>query len=223
MKNQYFTQENLKNKAKEMLEKVRKYRDYHKIELLPEKSALLVIDMQKYFLSPSSHAHVPSAYAILPGIKKLISVYSKKKLPVIFTLHSNTKENAGIMKKWWPELLLEGSPESRLPKELESLEGIIIEKNQYDAFYNTDLEQILKKKNIRQLVICGVLTNICCETTARSAFVRGFEVFFAIDGTAAYSEEHHISALINLSYGFTIPVLTEELFYILLKKTKHKT
>jgi isochorismate hydrolase len=217
MKKQYFTKENLNPKAKEMFEKVKKYRGYHDIDFLPDKSALLVIDMQKYFIEPTSHAYIPSAEVILPGVKKLISVFSRKNLPVIFTLHSNTKENAGMMRKWWPKLIGEGTLESHLPEELESYGGIRIEKHQYDAFYETNLEEILNKKNISQLVICGVMTNICCETTARSAFVRGFEVFFCVDGTATYSEAHHMATLTNLSYGFAIPVLLDELFSILLK------
>ncbi len=217
MKKQYFTRENLKSKAREMLEMLKKYRRYHNIQLLPEKSALLIIDMQKYFIETTSHAYISSAEVILPGVKKLISVYLRKNLPVIFTLHSNTKENAGMMKKWWPKLLSEGTVESHLPEELESYGGIRIEKHQYDAFYDTNLEEILNKKNISQLVICGVMTNICCETTTRSAFVRGFEVFFCVDGTATYSEEHHMATLTNLSYGFAIPVLLEEIFSILSK------
>jgi len=105
-----------------------------------------------------------------------------------------------------------------IAKGLDSSDGIIIEKNQYDAFYNTNLEQILHENNISQVIVCGVLTNICCETTARSAFVRGFETFFTIDGTAAYSEEHHMATISNLSYGFAIPILLDELFAILSKK-----
>lgn len=217
MKKQYFTKENLKFKAREMFLKVEKYRKYHNFELLPGRSALLIIDMQKYFLESTSHAYIPSAEVILPGVKELISIYSKKNLPVIFTLHSNTEENAYVMGKWWPKLLREGSPESHLPAELDLPGGILIEKNQYDAFYNTNLEQILHGKNISQIVICGVMTNICCETTARSAFVRGFEVFFCVDGTATYSEDHHMATLTNLSYGFAVPVLLDELFLILSK------
>jgi nicotinamidase-related amidase len=119
------------------------------------------------------------------------------------------------MEKWWPDLLIEGSPESHLPENLESSVGIRIEKHQYDAFYNTDLEEILHAKNICQLVICGVMTNICCETTARSAFIRGFEVFFTIDGTATYNEEHHMATLMNLSYACAIPVLLDEISALL--------
>ena len=218
MKQQYFTEENLKVKGREMLREVEKLRSYHDTELIPEKSALIIIDMQEYFLNPSSHAYTPSSAAILPGVKKLLSIYSKRNLPIIFTLHSNTDENAGMMGEWWPDLLYEGQKESKLAGGLNSYDGIIIEKNQYDAFYKTNLEQILRKKNISQIIICGVLTNICCETTARSAFVRGFKTFFTIDGTAAYSEEHHMATILNLSYGFAIPILLDELFSILSKK-----
>ncbi|MEJ2306543.1 MAG: cysteine hydrolase [candidate division WOR-3 bacterium] len=218
MKKQYFTKENLKYKAKGIFQKVKNYRKYHNIEFLPAKSALLVIDMQKYFLSPDSHAYIPSVEAILPGLKKLILLYKERNLPVFFTLHSNNKENAQMMEKWWPKLLSEGSPYSRLPEELESFGGILIEKHQYDAFYDTDLEEILHRENINQLIICGVMTNVCCESTARSAFVRGFEVFFCVDGTATYSEEHHMATLLNLSYACAIPVLLDEIFLKLSKQ-----
>ena len=218
MKEKYFTEENLKIKGKEMLEEIKKLRGYHNITFFPDKSALLIIDMQEYFLSSSSHAFIPSSVTILPGIKKLISIYSKKNLPIIFTLHSNTDENAGIMGRWWPDLLREGSNESLLAKGLKPSDGIIVKKNQYDAFYNTNLEHILKTRNINQVVICGVLTNICCETTARSAFVRGFETFFTIDGTAAYTEKHHMATILNLAYGFAIPILLDELFDLLSEK-----
>lgn len=218
MKEKYFTKENLKTKGKEMLEEVKKLRSYHNIALSPDKSALLIIDMQEYFLNPSSHAFIPSGETILPGVKKLIATYSEKNLPIIFTLHSNTDENARMMGKWWPDLLHEEQRESSIAKGLNTSDGIIVKKNQYDAFYNTNLEQILREKNINQVIICGVLTNICCETTARSAFVRGFETFFTIDGTAAYSEEHHMATILNLAYGFAIPILLDELFDLLSEK-----
>jgi len=104
MKKQYLTKKNLKVKGQKMLEKVKKLRSYHNIELSPNKSALLIIDMQEYFLNPSSHAYIPSAETILPGVNKLISAYYRKNLPVIFTLHSNNEKNAKMMGKWWPLL-----------------------------------------------------------------------------------------------------------------------
>ncbi len=84
-------------------------------------------------------------------------------------------------------------------------------KSQYDAFYKTNLLQLLKKDKVKQLVITGVMTNLCCETTARSAFIRGLEVFFVVDATATQNELMHRATVINLSYGFAVPVLSKDL------------
>ncbi|MEO0293024.1 MAG: isochorismatase family protein [candidate division WOR-3 bacterium] len=215
LKEKYFTIENIKKKSTEMFEKIKNLKAHTKIKLIPHHSALLIIDMQEYFLNPASFAYIPASDAILPGVKKIISLYSQKGFPIIFTLHSNTKRDAGLLTKWWSDLIWEGSSLSRIYKDLLCPEGIIVKKNQYDAFYNTELEKILKEKRVYQLVIVGVLTNICCETTARSAFVRGFEVFFTIDGTATYNEDFHLATLKNLSYGFAVPVLLEEISSLL--------
>ncbi|HDR06062.1 MAG TPA: isochorismatase family protein, partial [Candidatus Coatesbacteria bacterium] len=58
-------------------------------------------------------------------------------------------------------------------------------------------------------------TELCCETTARSAFVRDFDVFFPVDATAAYTEELHRASLLTLAHGFAVPLLTEELLRLL--------
>ena len=91
------------------------------------------------------------------------------------------------------------------------MSGNQIIKNQYDAFYKTKLDQILKNIKIEQIVITGVITHLCCETTARSAFVHGYKVFFPIDGSATYNEDIHIASLINLGHGFANIVTTLKL------------
>ncbi len=101
-------------------------------------------------------------------------------------------------------------PLSQIIPEFDLSQSVVIEKSQYDAFYQTRLEEILQQKGVRQLVICGVMTHLCCETTARSAFTRGFEVFFTIDGTATQNEAFHRATLLNLAHGFAVPVLVEE-------------
>jgi len=55
------------------------------------------------------------------------------------------------------------------------------------------------------------MTHLCCESSARSAFMRGFEVLFTIDGTATYREDFHRAAILNLAHGFAHPVLTGEI------------
>ncbi|OQY27710.1 MAG: hypothetical protein B6244_09920 [Candidatus Cloacimonetes bacterium 4572_55] len=211
MKNKYFTSETIDNKSQKMLQKLEKYRKRNQIDFLAERSALLILDMQKYFLDERSHACVPSALSIVPKIKKLADTFHDMNLPVFFTRHINIKENAKMMASWWEELLTEKNDLSEIISELEMKNSMIIKKTQYDGFYQTRLESILKEKKINQLVITGVMTHLCCETTARSAFVRGFTVFFPIDGTATYNENFHWGTLLNLSHGFAVPVLANDL------------
>jgi len=76
-----------------------------------------------------------------------------------------------------------------------------VAKAQYDAFYETALENILRSSGSEQVVVTGVMTHLCVEATARSAFVRGFAVFVPADGTATYNRDFHAASLLNLSHG----------------------
>lgn len=187
------------------------FRKRHDFVFNPEGSALLILDMQKYFLEASSHAYIPSASAIIPAIKTLIHLYSDRGLPLIFTRHINTPVNSGMMSRWWTDTITKENPLSGIADSMNTENAVVIDKGQYDAFFETPLESILKGKNITRIIVCGVMTHLCCETTARSAFTRGFEVFFTIDGTATYNKLFHMSALLNLSHGFAVPVLMTEL------------
>ena len=75
-------------------------------------------------------------------------------------------------------------------------------KEKYSAFIGTSLEDDFKGMGIEQILISGVMTHLCCETTARDAFMRNFDVFFLGDGTATYNEDLHIGTLKAISHGF---------------------
>jgi isochorismate hydrolase len=175
-----------------------------------DECALLVIDMQKYFCDRSSDACVPDVESLLENIARLIAAFRSNKQPVFFTRHIDDPEKPGLMFEWWRENILIGDPRSELSDKLDTHGAVIIEKHQYDAFLNTDLETQLKTKKIGQVVICGVLTNLCCETTARSAFMRGFRVFFLGDATRTYTEDMHKATLLNLSYGFATVITVQD-------------
>lgn len=211
MREAYFTQENIDEKSEMMLREIEQYRERHDINFTVENAALLVMDMQKYFLDEKSHAYVPSAPAIIPRIRSLIEAFLSDGRPVFFTRHIDVEEGQNPMARWWKDSIKEEDPLSEIIQELDFPDATIIKKNQYDAFYGTELEDLLKKRGIEQIVITGVMAHLCCETTARSAFVRGFEVFFPVDGTASYNQEFHQATLLNLSHGFAVPVLCKEL------------
>ncbi|MBT4484864.1 MAG: isochorismatase family protein [Candidatus Latescibacteria bacterium] len=211
MKSSYFSCETIGDKSLEMLEKLAKYRKTRRINFIPDQSALLVLDMQRYFLDECSHAYIPSALSIIPKIKNLAKAYIKINTPVILTRHINSNKDAGLMAQWWDDIITEKDDLSGIISELNLPGAIVIKKTQYDGFYRTPLKDMLREKGVSQLVITGVMSHLCCETTARSAFVKGFEVFFPVDGTATYNEDFHLATLINLSHGFAVPMLMEEL------------
>lgn len=198
----YLSEGNIEQQASKLFQRVagQSRRDSPSFE--PAKSALLVLDMQAYFLDASSHAYIPSARAIIDRILQLIIEYHKHGMPIVFTQHINSIEDAGMMARWWKDLITIENPLCQIIPEIDLSMGIVVQKSQYDAFHQTQLEALLHARNATQLVLCGVMTHLCCETTARSAFMRGFEVFFPVDGTATYSLDHHEATLLNLAHGF---------------------
>jgi len=210
MKTDYFSLDTIENKAREMKRSIAPFLR-GQTTFAPPRSALLVLDMQAYFLDASSHAYVPAAGAILPNLMRLVRAYVGNGFPVVFTRHINTPGNARSMSVWWKDLITADDPLSRVALPVDISQGRLIEKSQYDAFHGTDLESFLSEKGVRQVVVGGVMTHLCCETTARSAFVRGFDVFFLIDGTATYNEQFHRATLLNLAHGFAVPVTTDEI------------
>ena len=211
-KESYFTEKSIQQKSKEILKSVLPLKHRHsRQEFVPAHSALLVLDMQHYFLDPDSHAFIPSAISILPGLQKMISAYSSIGQPVIFTRHLNTDVDAGMMLKWWGDLIDPRTARSQIIESLDVTNHIFIEKTQYDAFLGTRLDETLRQSGVEQIVVTGVMTHLCCETTARSAFMHGFNVFFPVDGTATYSEAHHRASVLNLAHGFAVPLLVGDI------------
>ena len=207
----YFTETLISKKAESIYQKMDRNFDLHNDQLIHQRAALLILDMQKFFHDNKSHAFIPSAKAIINPIISLTNLFIINNLPIITTKHLNTKENAKQMDNWWRDILTEDSEFSQVIAEFDIPQAEIIIKSQYDAFYDTDLNEILQANNIEQLIITGVMTHLCCESTARSAFVRGYNVFFPIDGTATYNEEFHYATLTNLAHGFANITLIENL------------
>lgn len=212
MKEQYYTAATIQTVAQQFCKTLSVFRDKHPLRLIPAQTALLVIDMQNFFLEENSHAFVPSAPAIVPNIQALQNCFIERNLVVLQTQHGNTIEDAQQMANWWGSHILNiNDPRAQIFPAVINPNVSVLKKSQYDAFYQTNLENILKNAGIKQVIITGVMAHLCCESTARSAFTRGFEVFFAIDATATYNREFHFGTLKNLAHGCAIPVLTDEI------------
>jgi nicotinamidase-related amidase len=110
-----------------------------------------------------------------------------------------------MLGEWWDnDLVLDGTVEAELMPEIRRLAGQneVVEKNTYSAFENTGLQERLVEMGVKEVIVTGVMTNLCCETTAREAFVKGFRVFFSTDATATLDLELDEATLKNLAYGF---------------------
>ncbi len=193
-----------------ILKNILKFRDMHELKMKKGNICFLILDMQKFFFDKNSHAFIPQGESIIKHIKMISDIFFEFSMPVIMTRHINTKENAEQMGKWWRDFIRKEDEYSELIDSELSEKAVVIEKTQYNAFYNTNLESILKAKNVTQVLIGGVMTHLCCETTAREAFVRGYDTFFGIDFTATYNRDFHLSSLLNISHGFAYPVFANE-------------
>lgn len=183
-----------------------KEREKHKLNI--SKPALLIIDIQRYFCDDVSTAYLPGVKAIFPQIEKLAKVFLDRSKPVIATVHVGGDK---MMKNWWNNTVSKEYAEFNLKVK----PTYLLYKNTYDAFHNTELQEILLKENIDQLVITGVMTHLCVETTARSAFVKGFEVIVVEDCTWDKEDWYHFASLKNLAHGFATICKAEELICML--------
>ncbi|MBW2604595.1 MAG: isochorismatase family protein [Deltaproteobacteria bacterium] len=179
----------------------------------PDRCALLVIDMQHYFMS--------IAEPILGNVLSVVEACRSRDVRTIFTRHGHrdVSEDGGMLAEWWGDLIEYGSKDWELIESLKPSDaGGIVDKNRYSVFQGTGLDENLKSGNIEEIIVTGVMTNCCCETTARDAFVRDYRVFFVSDATATVSDELHTASLKNLAFGFAHIVSTEQLCRYLAKK-----
>jgi nicotinamidase-related amidase len=171
----------------------------------PRTAALLVIDAQGHFAS--------LAAAAMPAIARTVALCRAAGVPVVYTRHVDAEPRSGPLEEWWPgDRIDAGTPAAELlPAAGRAPGDLVVEKSTYSAFAGTGLEAALRGEGVEEVVVAGVMTNLCCETTARDAFVRGFRVFFSADATATVSSDLHDATLANLAYGFAYIVDCERL------------
>ncbi len=172
-----------------------------------KRTALLVIDMQEYFRSIGA--------GIVDNVNRLIDLCHTGGAAVIYTRHGieNPEKDGGMLLEWWGEVIRPGEPDHGLLPELREIpDGAVLDKTRYSAFKNTDLDETLRSRGIETVLITGVMTNLCCETTARDAFMLDYRIIFVSDANATILDEYHEATLLNLRYGFALIRTTDEIF-----------
>lgn len=185
----------------------------------PRRTALLVIDMQNFFIAEGAPCEAPAGRALLPSLNRLVARCRAAGVRVIYTRQRHDRMN-DVYRQLFPAhfqadgtpLLAEGSHWHALHPDLAPGADLILDKDRYSAFYNTSLEQYLRSHGVENLIIAGVATNVCCESTARDAFFRDFKVLFLSDGNATVTDEMQRGALqsIAMAFGWVVSVADVE-------------
>jgi nicotinamidase-related amidase len=184
----------------------------------PEKTALLVIDMQNAFVAENAVYEAPKARDIIPNIARMLHFAREQGLPVVWTRSDHRPPYGGVLLKKCPAVR-----EDRVcwpghesfdfyPDMPDRAEGEYeVVKHKYDAFFETDLDAILRNHRVETVIITGTATNICCDTTARSAFCRDYQVAFVSDATASFDDGMHEATLKTMELLFGRVMTTDEL------------
>jgi nicotinamidase-related amidase len=157
-------------------------------DLAHGQTALLVIDVQQEYFDEDGPAFVDHAADIVPAVNRLIDTFHRHDLPVVFMRHARRADGSDVGRMGdfsgpdEEDSFVEGTPRVELIPELHRRpDDVVVLKRRYSSFLGTDLEAILHTAGARAVVICGLMTSFCCETTARDAHGRDYEVLFVAD------------------------------------------
>lgn len=187
----------------------------------PEECALIVVDLQEDFVNPGNPMCVPEAYRQIPRVKTLIQDCRDCRVPVLYTEHSISPDcNADFYEYWDPianGAIKEYAQNTKVYHGLDPQPGerIINVKHTYDSFAGTDLDYVLRNQGVRTVIICGTLTNFCCESTARTAYSLGYHVVFGSDVSATDSALAHEATIRTMRRGFARVLTGEQIGHVL--------
>ena len=213
-----------------------------------EKFALVIVDMQKYylendsaysryfdFLYPESLLYIRerSINIAIPNILKLRNCFKSLNLPVIYFKLCSQKDDRSDLHRFFKKSYDEGlengfagvypivtDTDADIIDELKpGHDDIIVNKTTFSAFSSSDIEAVLKSLNVKALTFTGLATSQCVETSARDASDRGFDVFQIHDAQSDYSEVTHQASLYSSQAVCGGSIYDTDSFIEFLKKT----
>ena len=152
--------------------------------------ALLVIDMLRDFVNEDGALPVPDAKTLTGPINREIKRFREEGAPLIFVCDAHDEDDREFLA--WQKHAIDGTEGAEVIDALDKRDGdTVIKKKRYSAFYNTNLEEVLKEKGIDTLVLTGVLTDICVMHTAADAAMRNYKVIVPEDCVKSVTKEAH--------------------------------
>ena len=188
------------------------------------RTALVVVDMQNYFVAEGFPLEIPLARAIVPNINRLARALRAAGGTVVWVHACST----GALEHWANHhrfMLTPDVVKTRIAHLDEQAEGfalysrleplpsdIRVKKIKYSAFIqgSSDIDARLKDRGIETLLITGTATNVCCESTARDAMMLDYRVIMVADGNATNTDEEHAATLNNFLMFFGDVLTTDE-------------
>lgn len=217
-------------------------------ELEPGRTALLLVDMQSGYIREGAglvrylRAELPEAHAyyldrvnrlVIPNQQRLLALFRELDWPVVFITFAAHLPSAA---DWLPlrrqreaeieaeagsktAILVKGHPDAAVIEELAPRQDeLVVNKVSRGAFNSTGIDALLRNMGITGLVVAGVITNVCVETTARDAADRGFKVVLVNDACATYTQAAHNASMKIFASIFGDVMDTEELLEALNEK-----
>lgn len=174
-----------------------------------EKTALVVVDMQNYFMDESQMAGCPMGQTVVDNVNRLAATV-RKTGGIVIWIQNLAPEDTNVSWKSAYERYTQDKSDLRVdsmtrgawPFELWSTLDVQdadhrVTKRRYSAFIqgSSDIELVLKDNGIENVLVCGVATNVCCESTARDAMMLNYRTLMVSDGCATSTDELHANSL----------------------------
>jgi ureidoacrylate peracid hydrolase len=200
------------------------------------RTALVVVDMQNYFVAQGFAAEVPAARDIVPNINRMANALRGAGGTVVWIQTTA----AGAFEHWGNHhryMLTPQRQEKRLTQLDESHEGfklfrslepqpgdLRVKKVKYSAFIagSSDIDAQLKSHGIDTILVTGTVTNVCCESTARDAMMLDYRVVMLSDGNASLTDEEHAASLNNFMIFFGDVMTTDDVIARLVPMAQRK-
>jgi bifunctional isochorismate lyase/aryl carrier protein len=174
------------------------------------RTALLVLDDQNYFFDESYSAYLKMSPLVLPKINDLVAHSVQRDWDLVATTHHAPSEPDNLMAEKWRHLP-RGSESLIFPGLALPEQARHISKEYYSAFFKTNLEEILRERNVDSVVVCGVMTHLCVDTTVRHAFMLGLKPVVVGDACCSKSDAYHSASLAALAHGFAQICTTDQI------------
>lgn len=182
-----------------------------------ERAALLIHDMQNYFLRIFHAEAAPIAPAIA-NIAALAGAARAAGVPVFYTAQEGNQDrrDRGLQADLWGPGMSAAPEHQPVIEVLAPEEGdFVLVKHRYSAFQRSNLETLMRARGRDQLIICGVYAHIGCTLTAADAFMRDIEPFMAADALADFSRAKHDLALSYAADVCAVPLMTAAILEVL--------